>query len=229
MSLNALKKTIVFSSLEGKKLIDAMLNDAATANRRTLSAALEYHLLYEPLLPANQTASAWIILMYQQEKSIGNVISDCAAYLAAVDKNRNIETFRAIVQYCKFWGGDTAANFVDKYSIAYLSTQVRCVIEEMQEIAEATNDIYLKDDLSREANRMQLLIDDAAEQIEGEASVEIDALYFWEVFSTYPIIGQFERAYRLVAWLAKHCCWRETAQARYALVQLLKTVSNNWA
>lgn len=230
MSLNSLKKTVVFSSLEGKNLIDALLSDAANATGRTLSAALEYHLLHESLLPQNETAAAWIILLYQQHKSIGNVISDLAAYLAAVEKNRSVEAFRAILQFCKMWGNDTAAVFDDEYSLSYLTTQVNCVTEFMTDVAEAeqTSDIYLTTDLLREANRMELLVKDAAAQITVKSPVEIDALYFWEIFAAYPIIERCERAYRLIAWLAQHCCWRETAKSRYSLVQLLKMVSRNW-
>lgn len=231
MSLNGLKKTVVFSSLEGKNLIDALLSDAANATGRTLSAALEYHLLHDSLLPQNETAAAWIIMLYRQEKSIGNVISDLAAYLAAVEKNRNVETFRAILQFCKMWGNDAAAVLDDEYSLSYLTTQVNCVTEFMTKVADAaqSSDIYLTTDLLREANRMELLVKDAAAQINDKAPVEIDALYFWEVFAAYPVIGRCERAYRLVAWLAKHCCWRDNAQARYSLVRLLKMVSRDWA
>lgn len=229
MSLNALKKTIVFSSLEGKNLIDAMLNDAATANGRTLSAALEYHLLYEPLLPSNQTASAWIILMYQKDKSIGDIIADCASYLSAVEKNRNTETFRTILEYCKIWGESTETNLSDKYAVSYLSNQVSCVIDEMKKIADTTNDIYLKTDMHREANRMQHIIDDAAEQItNAKSGIVIDALYFFEVLAAYPILEHCDRAYRLVSWLAKNCQWHDNAKSRYLLVRLLKKISRDW-
>lgn len=92
---------MVFSSLEGKNLIDALLSDAANATGRTLSAALEYHLLHDSLLPQNETAAAWIIMLYQQEKSIGNVISDLAAYLAAVEKIAMSKHFEPFCNFAK--------------------------------------------------------------------------------------------------------------------------------
>lgn len=229
MSLNILKKTIVFSSAEGKQLIDSLLADSSAANGRTLSASLEYHLLYEPLLPQNQNAATWIIHMHQAQTSVGYVIADCMSYLAAIDSNRNADAFRAILQYCKLWGGDTEAHFTDQYSVSYLSTQVNSVIEDMKKIAETTTDIYLETDLFREANRMQCVIDDAVKKVStAETGVEIDALYFFEVLAAYPVLGHCERAYRLVSWLAKHCQWRDTAKSRYAVIQLLKNVSRDW-
>lgn len=227
MSLNGLKKTIVFASLEGKKLIDALLNDAATANGRTVSAALEYHLLYEPLLPQNKNAASWIIMMYQDQKSIGSVITECMSFFAANPRNCSVNDFATILQFCRFWGGDTETKLPDQYALSYLNTQVDCLVEFMQQTAETTDDIYLKTDLLREAKRMKKLITDATEQM-SEAGVTIDSLYFFEVLSAFPSLSKCNRTYRLMAWLAKHCCWRDTAKSRYALIQILKCISRDW-
>lgn len=225
MSFNGLKKTVVFSSIETKNLIEASISDEATATGRTLSSTLEFHLLYEPLLPQSKTAATWIREMYQKKLSIGTVISDYFAFIADNNFKISIENYKSLLQFCKIWGGDTEAHFADQYSIEVLSTQVDCVTDFLLQNADAPEtDIYLQADLKREAKRMKAVIADAtAKAAISMNKVSIDVLYFYEVCGAFPILKECNRTFKLLACLAKCGQWNDNAKGRYILVELLKS------
>ena len=226
MSLNGLKKTVVFSSIENKNLIEAFIADEAEATGRTLSSTLEFHLLYEPLLPRSKNAAAWIRAMYQEKLSIGDVISNYSAFISENNCKITSDNYKNLMQFCRVWGGDTEAWLPDEYAISCLSTQVDCVTDFMCQIAtNPETDIYMQSDLKREAKRMKALIADAAEKaaISKSGKVNIDALYFYEVFAAYPVLQKCNRTFRLLSLLAKFGQWRENPKGRYILIELLKS------
>lgn len=231
MSLNNLKKTIVFSSPQGKNLIEAMIEDEAPVTGRTLSATLEFHLLHDALLPSNPTAAALVVELYSHKTSVGFPIAEITSYLAAGIDNyaKYSNAYDAIIQYCKFWMSDINAHFPDLYSVSYLRTQVNSIIDVMLQASTTTDNIYVKLDLEREAARMKTIIDDAFQKsATPQASIEIDALYFLETLSIFPQLKSFGRTYRLLSWLAKHITWKTTPKSRYELVQLFKEISREW-
>lgn len=81
MSLNSLKKQLLFSSVETKELVDVMIEDQSKCLRKKPSAILEKMVLDE-LLSNNNQIRFWILDLYQG-KSSGDTLSSVFNYNAA--------------------------------------------------------------------------------------------------------------------------------------------------
>lgn len=81
MSLNSLKKQLIFSSVETKELVDVMIEDQSKCLRKKTSAILEKMVLDE-LLSNNNQIRFWILDLYQG-KSSGDTLSSVFNYNAA--------------------------------------------------------------------------------------------------------------------------------------------------
>ena len=81
MALSSLKKNLLFSSIENKELIDAMVDDESTCTRKKPSAILELR-LFDSFLTKNDQIRFWILDLYQG-KSSGDTLSLVFNYNAA--------------------------------------------------------------------------------------------------------------------------------------------------
>ena len=73
MSSSELKKNLLFSSIENKELIDAMVDDESTCTRKKPSAILELR-LFDSFLTKNDQIRFWILNLYQGDTS-GKILS----------------------------------------------------------------------------------------------------------------------------------------------------------
>lgn len=73
MALSSLKKNLLFSSIENKELIDAMVDDESTCTRKKPSAILELR-LFDSFLTKNDQIRFWILNLYQGDTS-GKILS----------------------------------------------------------------------------------------------------------------------------------------------------------
>ena len=81
MSSSELKKNLLFSCIENKKLIDAMVGDESKSVRKKPSAILELR-LFDSFLTQNEQIRFWILNLYQG-KSSGDTLSSVFNYNAA--------------------------------------------------------------------------------------------------------------------------------------------------
>lgn len=81
MSSSELKKNLLFSSVENKELIDAMVGDESKSMRKKPSAILELR-LFDSFLTQNEQIRFWILNLYQG-KSSGDTLSSVFNYNAA--------------------------------------------------------------------------------------------------------------------------------------------------
>ena len=81
MASSELKKNLLFSCIENKELIDAMVGDESKSMRKKPSAILEKMVLDE-LLSNNNQIRFWILNLYQG-KSSGDTLSSVFNYNAA--------------------------------------------------------------------------------------------------------------------------------------------------
>lgn len=81
MALSSLKKNLLFSSIENKELIDAMVDDESTCTRKKPSAILELR-LFDSFLTKNDQIRFWILNLYQGDTS-GKILSLVFDYNAA--------------------------------------------------------------------------------------------------------------------------------------------------
>lgn len=88
MALSSLKKNLLFSSIENKELIDAMVDDESTCTRKKPSAILELR-LFDNFLTQNKQIRLWILNLYQG-KSSGDTLSSVFNYNAAGTKWKSL-------------------------------------------------------------------------------------------------------------------------------------------
>ena len=81
MSLNSLKKQLLFSSVENKELVDEMVDDESKSLRKKPSAILELMVL-DGLLTKNDQIKFWIVNLYRGCSS-GVILSSVFDYNSA--------------------------------------------------------------------------------------------------------------------------------------------------
>lgn len=81
MASSELKKNLLFSCIENKELIDAMVDDESKSMRKKPSAILELR-LFDNFLTQNEQIRFWIVNLYQG-KSSGDTLSSVFNYNAA--------------------------------------------------------------------------------------------------------------------------------------------------
>ena len=81
MASSEFKKNLLFSCIENKELIDAMVDDESKSMRKKPSAILELR-LFDNFLTQNEQIRFWIINLYQG-KSSGDTLSSVFNYNAA--------------------------------------------------------------------------------------------------------------------------------------------------
>lgn len=81
MASSELKKNLLFSCVENKELIDAMVGDESKSMRKKPSAILELR-LFDSFLTQNEQIRFWILNLYQG-KSSGDTLSSVFNYNAA--------------------------------------------------------------------------------------------------------------------------------------------------
>lgn len=81
MSNNALKKTILYSNIENKQIIENYLNYNYIVNNQTASGTIESFIL-DSILPTNIDAKLWMRDLFLDPSSMGKIMSYIYSYLA---------------------------------------------------------------------------------------------------------------------------------------------------
>lgn len=224
MSLNILKKMIVFSTERTRKIIENIIADEAFVERRSASALIEKHLLND-LLPKNSSASSWLQLLYDGSWGIGDVLQACFSDLSAgVYWESKYDNALDLVKFSHHW--DIMANNKPD-----------------PEAPEMYHYLSLFDSLVTKLDTI------AKENVDGkfEAQTEADwarELYriskeepqFMRLCNTYQLIinnwtvlKNWSITYRILADLvAMQPDWRNTEETRYELKKILTAMSDEW-
>ena len=223
MSENNLKKTILFSSLEKKELVDNIVSDESNSIGRKISAIIELTVMDE-LLTKNNQIRFWITELYKGCTS-GEILSSIFDYNSAGFnwKSRGLPLLPLIefaIDEQKFM----EKYEVDKEPITHL---IKC-LNSIHEIFDSLN----KDDEQHSLKYTEALdaINCFIEQLSDE-NEKIHFAPFYRFFKTHwndlkDSMYTFE-ALSDLASMQKG--WRNTSESRYTLTKCLRDLADNWS
>ena len=224
MSLNNVKKMIIFSSDRIKTIVEKMVSDEATIEKRSASAIIEKHILND-LLPKNPNAAMWLQFLYDGSWGIGDVLGACFGDLSAgVDWQAKYDNALDIVKFANHWVCMTGSRpDPEAYKNPHFLSQFDSVVTKLETIAEeATSGQYEAQKKAEFAKDLYNIAKDKPEDM-VYSSIYLLLLDNWEYLKNWSI------TYRLLADIvAMNKDWRNTEETRYELTQLLITVSAEW-
>ena len=223
MAENNLKKTLLFSSLEKKELVDNIVSDESNSIGRKISAIIELTVMDE-LLTKNNQIRFWITELYKGCTS-GEILSSIFDYNSAGFnwKSRGLPLLPLIefaIDEQKFM----EKYEVDKEPITHL---IKC-LNSIHEIFDSLN----KDDEQHSLKYTEALdaINCFIEQLSDE-NEKIHFAPFYRFFKTHwnnlkDSMYTFE-ALSDLASMQKG--WRNTSESRYTLTKCLRDLADNWS
>ena len=223
MAENNLKKTLLFSSLEKKELVDNIVSDESNSIGRKISAIIELTVMDE-LLTKNNQIRFWITELYKGCTS-GEILSSIFDYNSAGFnwKSRGLPLLPLIefaIDEQKFM----EKYEVDKEPITHL---IKC-LNSIHEIFDSLN----KDDEQHSLKYTEVLdaINCFIEQLSDEKE-KIHFAPFYRFFKTHwndlkDSMYTFE-ALSDLASMQKG--WRNTSESRYTLTKYLRDLADNWS
>ena len=223
MAENNLKKTLLFSSLEKKELVDNIVSDESNSIGRKISAIIELTVMDE-LLTKNDQIRFWITELYKGRTS-GEILSSIFDYNSAGFnwKSRGLPLLPLIefaIDEQKFM----EKYEVDKEPITHL---IKC-LNSIHEIFDSLN----KDDEQHSLKYTEALdaINCFIEQLSDE-NEKIHFAPFYRFFKTHwndlkDSMYTFE-ALSDLASMQKG--WRNTSESRYTLTKCLRDLADNWS
>ncbi len=223
MAENNLKKTLLFSSLEKKELVDNIVSDESNSIGRKISAIIELTVMDE-LLTKNNQIRFWITELYKGCTS-GEILSSIFDYNSAGFnwKSRGLPLLPLIefaIDEQKF----IKEYDVDREPIAHL---IKCL--------NSIHDIF--DSLNKGDEQHTLKYTEALDTINcfierlNEKNEKIHFAPFYRFFKTHwndlkDSMYTFE-ALSDLASIQKG--WRNTSESRYNLTKCLRDLADNWS
>lgn len=224
MSSNKLKKMIIFSNNYRKTIIENMISDEAIVENRSASALIEKHILND-LLPKNPGVAMWLQSLYDGSWGIGEVLEACFADLSAgIYWEAKHDNALDIVKFAHYW--ECIINSIpdpEAPEMYHFLSQLDSVVSKLETIAkEAKIGQY---EAQKEAKWAKELYNDAKNEPKYIRFSNIYQILLnnWEHFKNWSI------TYRLLAdMVSMQKNWRNTAEIRYELTQILISVSSEW-
>lgn len=227
MSLNSLKKMMIFSDERTKLIVEKIVADEAAIEKRSASAIIEKHILND-LLPKNQNAAAWIRFLYDGSWEIGKVLETCFAYLSSgINCRAKYDNALAIVKFAHHLEcmASSLPNAEAKEMHHFLS-QFDSVVEILENTAsESPETTERQFEAKREAKWAKDLYNIAKNKPEYMLFSNIYQL----ILNNWEHLRNSTFTYRLLADLAAmQTNWTNNAETRLELARLIKSISDEW-
>lgn len=212
---NALKKMIIFSSENRRKVLENAIKDRAAVANCTESAVID-QALSSFLLPQNQDAAMWVELLYDGD-TLSESYARAFSYLASGTmwgvKQANSQSL--LTCFCRIIGPDFYRFQGDEQLLPHFISQLESISEFLPENSFPGDKKWLDYQI------IQLRKD--PQEVDAQELIYLIHRQF-EHLKNYP------RTYRALADLARIAghTMRDTAQHRTAYIDALKIASAEW-
>lgn len=146
MAENVLKKTLLFSNVESKELVDKIVSDQHFATGKKISGILESSVL-SYLITENNYVRHWILRLYTEKDSIGEIIQSIFNYNSAgIDgKSRGLPLLK-LLQFISFLDdvSDTEIDYTNTQEILYELNKLKEFCEEKFKTEKDSKDVLKK-------------------------------------------------------------------------------------
>lgn len=224
MSLNNLKKMIIFSNSRIKLIIENMVTDEAKIQKRSASVLIEQHLLND-LLPQNPNACEWLQLLYDGSWSIGDVLDNVFSWNSAGNRGEwssRYGNLRPLVEFAmaQEYLYNTVITGMEKEHYHFCS-QLDSVCNKLENLADKTTDVSQKYLYDNEAKW-------ARELLKESTSIRF-CDYYQLVLNNWDDLKDWSITFRMLSDLVSmEKEWRTNENTRYELTKILKIVSADW-
>ena len=221
---NKLKKMIIFSSENNRKIIEDMILDESKIENRTASSLIENYLM-DSLLPKNEDARFWICELYKESYTIGNVFQACFDYLSGgINWEARHTNALPLVKYA-FQINISRYNIkLSENERNYFLSLFDSVLNQLRHCAEKESGFF-KEEILKAENYGRELFDLIVRCPEVMNYSNIYAF----VIENWNLLNNYTKTYRLLSVLAQvDQYWVDNFNTRYHLVKILKSISDEW-
>ena len=225
MTANNLKKTLLFSSLENKELVDDMVDDESMATRRKTSAILELTVL-NGLLTENNQIRFWILNLYSGYP-LGEILSSVFDYNSAGTnwKSCNLPLL-PFIDFAIYEQKFIKTYDVDKEHIPHLLNCLESIKGIFMKLKEDNIDIESNVKYSNALDTLYFFI----EQLQNEKE-KIQFIAFYRFFKEYwDDLKDSTHTFRALSDIAfMQNGWRQNESfSRYRLAKCLRDLADAW-
>lgn len=224
MSLNNLKKTIIFSSEKAKHIVESIVADQAEIEKRSASSVMENH-LQAAILPANKDGRFFVEnYLYNSENGIGDtlhaIFSCCSS---GTNWNSSHDNLLAIVQFAK--REESFCNTTpsgEEVELHHCVSQMKSVVERFDYLIKNSpqNQEYKKS-----KNWAQSLLD----ELQSDPKFSRYANFYQILLDNWDDFKGWSITYRLLDDLAQmEKGWRNYAETKIELLNIIKQVTDEW-
>lgn len=224
MSLNNLKKTLLFSSIENKELIDSMVEDESKHDGKKTSAILELKLL-DGLLSKNEQIKFWIVNLYRGCSS-GVILSSIFDYNSAGVNWKSCNL--PLIPFLDFAINEQIyikKYDVDKEPIPHLLNCLDSIKNLLERMKEDNLDVESKIKYRNAVDTIDYFIAQLNDENE-----KIQFITYYRFFKLYwSDLKDSTHTFRALCDLTTmQKGWRNDSESRYALTKCLRDLADKW-
>ncbi len=218
------EKKVLFNFIKAN-LIDNLLKDKAEIEHRSKSSVAE-QLILDSLLPENSIARDIVSsYLYCDDNAIGNTLASIFSVNAAGINWKSVhDNLLPLVQFARnqLMYSSSPLNG-DEVELHHCITQIKAIIEKLEYIA--ANKTEFKERLNNEIEFTKVLLSDLQDRPEQVRLVN----FYHILLNNWEFLKDSTFTYRLLMDLALlEKGWRNYAETRLELLQIINDVSKEW-
>lgn len=227
MSLNNLKKMIIFSDLTTKNLIEKLVSTEASLEKRSASSVIESRLL-DSFLPRERNARCWAqYYLFDDNKGVGKVLDAVFAFNAAgINWGSKYDNLLPLVEFAS--NQSSLSNETPtgrEQELYHCCSNLDSVVKKLHHLSTKANDSLIQQYYEKESQMAECYLN----QLKSEPQCVRYANIFQLLLNNWEDLKGWSITYRLLSDLAVlEKGWENTAEVQMELLKILNDVSQEW-